>query len=634
MSGTVRIAILANAAQARKELNGVAGVASGLGAKFSKLRAPAIAALGAIGLGAGKAISKASDLNETISKSDAVFGKNAASISAWSNGAAKNMGLSKASALESASSFGDMFNQIGFAGDASADMSKQVVQMSADLGSFNNLPTEDVLDRLSGAFRGEYDALQKVIPNISAARVQQEAMTATGKKSASALTAQEKAAAVLAIVQKDGARAMGDFARTSDQASNSQKIAAATSADMSAQLGMKLLPAYTAVLQVGIQFLDFLSKHTTAVAVVVAVVGTLAAAVLGISAAQTIASTAMAVGRGAVMAYTAAQWLLNAAMTANPIGLVVLAIVALVAIFVVAYRKSETFRNIVNASFRAVAAVGKAIWGGIKTAAVAVFNFITGYIKFQVNVWKTVIRTVTGAAKAVWNAIKAAASAVWSAITGLIKSAISRAVSIIRTVTGVSRAVWSAVKSAASSAWNAVKSSVSSAISAAKSKLSSLKSSASSVLNSIRNLFSPTALIGAGSRLMQGLADGVSRRIGAVVDSVRRAVQKIKDLLPGSPIKNGPLVGWNNGGAGKRLMGMLAYGIKAGAPSVRGSLASALTPLNGVKADLGARSGAQQGRGLGEVTINVNVAPTADRVAIGREVVGAIRAYENAGGRR
>lgn len=59
---------------------------------------------------------------------------------------------------------------------------------------------------------------------------------------------------------------------------------------------------------------------------------------------------------------TAAVWLLNAAMDANPIGLVVLAIAALVAGLVWAYNESETFRNIVNGAFESVAAAGKWLW--------------------------------------------------------------------------------------------------------------------------------------------------------------------------------------------------------------------------------------------------------------------------------
>jgi phage-related protein len=44
----------------------------------------------------------------------------------------------------------------------------------------------------------------------------------------------------------------------------------------------------------------------------------------------------------------------NATMAANPIFLVIAAIAALVLVFVIAYKKSETFRNIVNGAFNAV----------------------------------------------------------------------------------------------------------------------------------------------------------------------------------------------------------------------------------------------------------------------------------------
>lgn len=51
---------------------------------------------------------------------------------------------------------------------------------------------------------------------------------------------------------------------------------------------------------------------------------------------------------GATAVYTGAQWALNAALTANPIGLVVTGIGLLVGGTVLAYKKSETFRNILN----------------------------------------------------------------------------------------------------------------------------------------------------------------------------------------------------------------------------------------------------------------------------------------------
>jgi phage-related protein len=69
------------------------------------------------------------------------------------------------------------------------------------------------------------------------------------------------------------------------------------------------------------------------------------------------AAVAKAVADKAVAASTkvaaAGQWALNAAMSANPIGLVVVAVAALVAGFVLAYNKSETFRNIVQTAMGA-----------------------------------------------------------------------------------------------------------------------------------------------------------------------------------------------------------------------------------------------------------------------------------------
>lgn len=226
-------------------------VTSGLDSKFKS----AATAIGGLYVG-GKlisflsdSVSAASDLNETINKSSVVFGQSAGEIDKWASTASTSMGLSKQAALESAASFGNLFTQLGFGGKEAAKLSTSVVQMSADLGSFNNLPTADVADSIAGAFRGEYDSLQKLIPSISDARVKAEAMAETGKKSADALTEQEKATAVLTIVQQDGAKAMGDFARTADGFANSQKTAAAQLEETKAAIGEKLLPVMQSLLK-------------------------------------------------------------------------------------------------------------------------------------------------------------------------------------------------------------------------------------------------------------------------------------------------------------------------------------------------------------------------------------------------
>ena len=58
---------------------------------------------------------------------------------------------------------------------------------------------------------------------------------------------------------------------------------------------------------------------------------------------------------------TLAQWALNAAMSANPIGMVVLGITAIVVAFVLAYKKSETFRMYVDAAWATIKEFGAEI---------------------------------------------------------------------------------------------------------------------------------------------------------------------------------------------------------------------------------------------------------------------------------
>lgn len=80
-------------------------------------------------------------------------------------------------------------------------------------------------------------------------------------------------------------------------------------------------------------------------------------AMVGITSAQTAATGAA----------TGAQTGLNAALAANPIGLIVAGLVLLVGGLVLAYQKSETFRNIVKGAFDAVKTAAEATWNFIRS---------------------------------------------------------------------------------------------------------------------------------------------------------------------------------------------------------------------------------------------------------------------------
>lgn len=295
VTSTLRFSIVGDNTSAVSAMRGVSREAekstSRVKSQFKDLaKVGFAAALGGGLVEFGKAsVNAASDLNETLSKSRVIFGDNAAAMEKWGSTASTSLGLSQQAALESAASFGDMFSQIGITQDAAAGMSKQVVQMAADFGSFNNLPTAEVLDMIAGGFRGEFDSLQRVIPNINAARVETEALSLAHKKNAKELTAAEKAQAVMNILQKDGKRAMGDFARTADGNANSTKILAAKVEDLQAKMGQMLLPAINGVVHITADYLvpalgtasQFAQQHATQIKILAGVVLSLWAAYRG-----------------------------------------------------------------------------------------------------------------------------------------------------------------------------------------------------------------------------------------------------------------------------------------------------------------------------------------------------------------
>jgi hypothetical protein len=75
--------------------------------------------------------------------------------------------------------------------------------------------------------------------------------------------------------------------------------------------------------------------------------------------------------------YTAVQTALDVVLAANPIGIVVLAIAALAAGLVYAYKNCETFRNVVDGAFKAIAAAGKWMWNTVLQPVIT--SMIKGY---------------------------------------------------------------------------------------------------------------------------------------------------------------------------------------------------------------------------------------------------------------
>ncbi|MFF9088656.1 phage tail tape measure protein [Streptomyces sp. NPDC014991] len=111
----------------------------------------------------------------------------------------------------------------------------------------------------------------------------------------------------------------------------------------------------------------------------------------GISTAATWAGvTALTVAETVTAGFTAAQAALNTVMALNPIALVVIGLLALGTALFVAYKKSETFRGIVQATWAGIKVGWDALWGALQ---VGFAGFLTG------------LRAVGAAASWLWTSV-------------------------------------------------------------------------------------------------------------------------------------------------------------------------------------------------------------------------------------
>ncbi|MDX2802374.1 phage tail tape measure protein, partial [Streptomyces scabiei] len=148
--------------------------------------------------------------------------------------------------------------------------------------------------------------------------------------------------------------------------------------------------------------------------------------VIAVMSAYSLASRGIAL---VTQGWAAAQALLNTVMALNPFVLVAIAVVALGAALVIAYKKSETFRNIVQAAFKAISVAALWVWN-------SVLKPVIGFVVTAFKWWWTAAKIYFTAVGAFFYTLGAAAMWLW-------RSAISPAIGWI---VGGFKLWWAGVK--------------------------------------------------------------------------------------------------------------------------------------------------------------------------------------------
>lgn len=191
----------------------------------------------------------ASDNEENLNKVEATFEDNSQSIIDWSKTTLDAYGIASGSALEYASTIGDMLKGIGFGKDKIGDMSKTIIGMSSDIASFKNSSPEEVFSAISAAMTGEYEQLKKYGYVINESILNEYAKSKGIRKTTKEMTLQEKALLALSKIQDYAKDAAGDFAKTADGNANSNRIFKESLKELGATIGQELLPTMTPLVQ-------------------------------------------------------------------------------------------------------------------------------------------------------------------------------------------------------------------------------------------------------------------------------------------------------------------------------------------------------------------------------------------------
>ena len=211
--------------------------------------AAGIAAFAGLGVATKKIFDLGSAIAETQSKFDTVFGPEAsAQVQEFLDGFANKAGLTNAEAQNLIATTGAIAQGMGFAQKESADFATEITKVSADLASFNNLPSERVIRAVSSALTGEAEAMKTLGIQIKQEEVTQLAMATTSKKVAKALTSQERATATLELITRKAGVQIGDLDRTQGSAANVAKRLGAGFKEIRDIIATALMPAFGDVL--------------------------------------------------------------------------------------------------------------------------------------------------------------------------------------------------------------------------------------------------------------------------------------------------------------------------------------------------------------------------------------------------
>lgn len=306
---------------------------------------------------------------------------------------ADSTGVETGRIMSSFTSMSAKFKGLGYDVDEATDLATRGLTLASDASAFWDKSLDDTVSALNSFMNGSYEAGESIglfanDTQMAAYAVKQGLVATTTEWSALDEATKQATRLEYAELMYQQSGAIGQASRESDQYANVQGNLTEKWRQFKAEIGEPLLqnvviPAMQKlsdvvdVLSSGWEKLktwidennDTINTWVTILTVAGTAIGAYVIAVNTMSVIQTVTKW--------LDGMTIAQKLLNVAMSANPVGLVVSAITGLIAILVTLYNKCETFRNFVDGFFEDIKTACITAWEDIKSVFSGVITFFS-----------------------------------------------------------------------------------------------------------------------------------------------------------------------------------------------------------------------------------------------------------------